>query len=330
MFETFIRTAPFILPSSQLLLHRLNHDTLEYRIVSDTIDATRAGFNGESYVDRILHELSHSDHLFIIPNLILQIRSKQRIEIDTLIITDRYCLILEIKALRGIVRFKTNPSFMEIEHNGKIFDRECPQIQLLRAIEGLETWLRQNGLSIPVHGFLTFAYRNVRVEQPPSLVQLTFAKELPFQIRKLSSQLPSVLNPTEVKQLVTDLKQANQPFSPYPLCNYYRINPGKLITGLICRSCGNRLTRKSMKTWWCLTCNRAVQDAPLCALEEWFMFVKPTISNEECREWLGLKDKHAASHLLTNSTLLPIGQNRARRYQLREEDRLNVRVFRKG
>lgn len=328
MFE-INRTLPRLLDSTILLLHRLNPHSHEYRTIYDEMDSTRAGFNGESRVDRILLELSPIDNFFVIPNLRLQVRPNQKIELDTLIVTDRYLLILEIKALRGLIRFKTNPYSLEIETEGRIYERECPQIQLLRAIDGLQTWLKERGYTIPVHGFLTFAYRNIRVELPPQLVHLTYANELPFQIRMLTSKMKPKLSKVQLHQLTSALREAHQPFIPYPLCDYYRVEPEKLLKGHFCRQCGNRLLRKSAKSWWCIKCERNVQDAPLRALEEWFMFVKDSISNEECREWLGLKDKYAAGYILRNTTLEPIGENRARRYVLGEKDRVNMSINRR-
>lgn len=234
---------------------------------------------------------------------------------DTLILTNGYVLLLEIKTYRGILHFEDDPyALIQITDEDTIA-RRCPQLQARSYVEGIREWLKRHGFDIPVYANIVLGFPTAQVKTAPKLVKLIQAEQVPLRIRELNHNTSPVLSDDEVQVLADLLKASNDPYKAFPLSEYYRLDPNLIRPGIICRNCGAQLHKKSQITWWCRSCSMAVEEAPARAIEDWLILMKTTISNEECRKWLGLKDKYAANYLLKNLKLEAIGNSKARRYQ---------------
>ncbi|MFC4410627.1 nuclease-related domain-containing protein [Chungangia koreensis] len=293
----------------------MNPTSSEYQNVFRRYDSIRAGYNGESNVDRHLSKISPTPQLIVLQDINIQINPQWFIQIDTLIITNRYILILEIKSYRGILHFEEDPYTLIQINDEDSFVRRCPQLQARSYIEGIKEWLNRHGFNLPVYANIVLGFPTAQVRTAPKLIKLIQAEEVPFRIRELNKNYPAVISDENVKLLANLLKASNDPYMAFPLCEYYRLDPNLIRTGVICRKCGSHLQKQSQATWWCNSCLIIVEKASVRAIEDWLILMKTTISNEECRKWLGLKDKYAANYLLKKSKLEAIGNSKARKYQ---------------
>lgn len=288
-------------------------------------DSRRAGFNGECNVDRHISKLTPTENLVVLQDISIQINPKWFIQIDTMVITAQYVLILEIKTYRGILHFEDDPYALIQMVDGETHVRRCPQLQALGYVEGMKEWLSRHGFTIPIYVNLVLGFPSAQVKTPPKLIKLIQAEEVPHRIRELNRKTSPVLNGEEVRKLADMLRSADDPFLVLPLITYYRIDASKVRSGIICDECGTLLTKRNHVVWFCMSCNMVSKDAPKKAIEDWLMLMQPSISNEECRTWLGLKDKYAASYLLRHSKLEMVGDYRARRYRFNKENILSIR-----
>lgn len=303
------------MPATQRLLLRLNPTSSEYKDVFRRYDSIRAGYNGECNVDRHLSKLSPTPQLIVLQDITIQINPHWFIQIDTLIITNRYILILEIKSYRGILHFEEEPHALIQINDENSFVRRCPQLQALSYVEGLQEWLNRHGFNLPVYANIVLGFPTAQVKTAPKLIKLIQAEQVPFRIRELNRTSPTVMSDENVRLLANLLKASNDPYKAFPLGEYYKLDPDLIRTGVICRKCGAQLYKQSQATWCCDSCFIVVEEAPLRAIEDWLILMKTTISNEECRNWLGLKDKYAAHYLLSKSKLEAIGNSKARKYR---------------
>ncbi|MBW9234818.1 NERD domain-containing protein, partial [Leptospira santarosai] len=69
------------------------------------IKSIEAGFVGETYTDRFLHQMDFSKNHAIFKGLHIQTGPDSYLQVDTLIITQKYIAILEIKNIKGKVYF---------------------------------------------------------------------------------------------------------------------------------------------------------------------------------------------------------------------------------
>ncbi|QDY44845.1 hypothetical protein FK545_02880 [Planococcus glaciei] len=89
--------------------------------------------------------------------------------------------------------------------------------------------------------------------------------------------------------------------TPFPETDYpavYKYEVKDLKKGVLCGACGSLCMRQSERTHFCVRCQLVVLDGYSRVLDDWFEFVTPEITNRQCREFLGLKDKYAARYLL--------------------------------
>lgn len=303
------------MPASERLLLRLKPTSSEYKAVYKQFDSRRAGYNGECNVDRQLSKLSPIENFTVLQDITIQINPQWTIQVDTLIITDKYLLILEIKSYRGILHFEEDPHALIQVTEEETFVRRCPQLQAMGYVDGLKEWLRERGFNVPFYVNLVLGFPTAQVKTSPKLIRLLQAEQVPNRIRELNRTTPTVLNKEEVLRLVSLLKAANNPLFVFPLATYYRIDPSLIKKGIICDECGSLLRKRNHIYWECPSCLVISNEAPHKAISDWLWIMKPTITNEECRSWLGLKDKYAASYLLRHSTLEKLGNNRSSRYR---------------
>ena len=111
-------------------------------------------------------------------------------------------------------------------------------------------------------------------------------------------------------KLVSLINECQSSYFPPPLSNRFKIDYNQIRKGLICSYCFKSIKNEKK----CPYCKKPTKYAKKEAVEDWFYLWKDSISNRECVEFLGLKDKFAATYLLKNMQLIPIGNGRGRRY----------------
>lgn len=73
--------------------------------------------------------------------------------------------------------------------------------------------------------------------------------------------------------------------------------------------------KKVRRTWHCPFCKVNNHLAHQKTLIEWFLVVKSTITNGECREFLGV-DIHTAKRILQSMDLIKCGMFKDRSYRM--------------
>ena len=135
-------------------LHRHHPTCLE---VENKIRAIEAGSAGESYVDNFLKQVNFPKHYAILKDLHIPISPHNYLQVDTLILTRKYIAVLEIKNIRGKLLFKKNPDQLI-----RVLDEEstafkCPEQQIKRHVNNLQTLLHSLKIDIPILKALLFS-----------------------------------------------------------------------------------------------------------------------------------------------------------------------------
>lgn len=239
--------------------------------------------NSLPFEHRIFHDLSPS--------------SDEQFQMDTYFMTPWYGLVLEVKNIGGELEFKDNPSqLIRTKEDGHRDGYESPVVQLERNQELLGAWLRNRGIQLPVYGAVTLAYPKQIVAVPPSKTKLLFPNLIPSYIRSIPQQTKK-LDIETFNWLSSELLASHQRFIPKPICEGYRIPFGDFQPGVGCVLCGRIGMIKLPRTWQCPFCGARDQHAHQRTLLEWFLIYKRTITNRECREFLGV-DIQTAKRIL--------------------------------
>ena len=268
-----------------------------------------SGYIGETYTDRFLHQTDFPKNHAIFKGLHIQTGPESYLQIDTLIVTQKYIAILEIKNIKGKVYFQKNPKQLVRELNGYTETYKCPEQQILRHHMKLQKLLSHLKIDLPIHNRIAFAFSSTHIVEPPETVAVLMACDLPNHIEKLN-QLPDVIDAASFRKLVRYLKIHSSTYQPAPIADQFQFDWNSLETGVFCPNCKVKVNTHMR----CPSCKVSRQTLYHLALEEWFYLCKTSISNKECVHFLELKDKYAATYLLKKFDLESQSHNKYRRY----------------
>lgn len=272
------------------------------------------GYSGECNADQYLERYQFSKSTQILTNVHLRTSSGFTFEVDTLILSEKFVLIVEVKNLKGIIRFVQNPPHLrQVLETGEETILNCPYSQIETNKSNLNEWFRQQGIQLKSIGLLVLSNPNTIVKEAPPFFPIVYKKQIPHHLQKLESY-ETILKPSQIHEISRKILANQASFNPYPLCSYYSIDVKELRRGLLCRYCNNLLNRKNRETWLCTICGKVAEDPYNEGISDWIKLVKNTITNEECKVFLGLKDSNAARYALSKSSLIKKGKSTATFY----------------
>jgi hypothetical protein len=282
-------------------------------VLSSKQSIIEAGIGGEQQVAEVLQR-----YTFPFKNNIshdLSLSSDTYFQMDHFFKTPYFGLILETKNMAGSLEFRDNPpQLIQKREDGQIKYYESPVVQLERNMELISAWLSHRNIDFPLYGAIVLAYPKQHVEIPPPNTKILFPNLIPPFIKSLPQQGTRLDTPT-FNKLSSDLLKSHQTYIPKPICESYQIPLGDIQPGVRCASCGKIGMIKLPRTWNCPICKVNNHLAHQGTLVEWFLVVKRTITNRECREFLGV-DIHTAKRILLSMDLIKCGTFRDRSYRM--------------
>lgn len=169
----------------------------------------------------------------------------------------------------------------------------------------------QNNIKLPIYSKIIFSNSKTHIEQPPSLVDIIFPKQISSYLEQLAKK-PTILSKNEFERLVDHIEGSIKPFNPFPLSKSIEIKE-QVIEGIICL-CGNQIDLSINTSKYCPICGCSKNKFIEQAMYDWFMIFQKTITNEECRKYLGIKSNVYVSKLFANMNLEAVGNTRNRQY----------------
>ncbi|BAQ10054.1 transcriptional regulators [Bacillus sp. OxB-1] len=307
------RQKPELMLSLPRLLARLHPNNPMHKEIQNQLYRIEAGYAGEQRVDKYLESIEFPTPVSILTDVHLPIAPKFSIQIDTLILTPSYVYILEIKNIAGTLSYISNPPHFECTYPDKTpILIDCPLLQLNNNKYGLDLWLERNGFSIRSSGLIVLANQTL-VKNVPDDMPILYAKHLQQYFRTLAETEPK-LSSTQYQRLVEVLNNNQNRYNPYPLTKRYQIRSEDIQKGALCKECLNGLQRINHVTWICPVCKTKDRKPFIHGIQDWFMLIKTSISNEECRDFLKLKDKFAAHYVLKSMSLHRKGKSKSTIY----------------
>ncbi|MEH7490904.1 nuclease-related domain-containing protein [Neobacillus niacini] len=288
-----------------------NHPSLA--ALSSKQSGIEAGIGGEQRVAEVLGRYKFPFRNNIFHDLSLS--SDSYFQIDHLLKTPHYGVILETKNMAGSLEFRDNPpQLIQKREDGQIKYYESPVIQLERNIELFSAWLSERNIDFPLYGAVVLAYPKQHVEIPPADTKILFPNLVPPFVKSLPREGKG-LDTSTFNWLSAELIRSHQTYIPKPVCESYQVPVTAIKPGVKCVSCGNIGMNKIPRSWHCPVCKVTNHLAHEQTLVEWFLVVKRTITNRECREFLGV-DIHTAKRILLSMDLITCGTFRDRSYRM--------------
>lgn len=292
---------------------RLSENHPKIDIINKDYVSYKTGYQGEvnldyyfSLMDQDKYDFYHGLRLF---------NGQSYFQIDTLIVTNRYILPVEIKKLSGTIVYdkKTN----QFTRNDQPITNPFSQVRLqkIQFVDWLQT---HKSPPIPVDFLIAMANNSTKFECPAGypdqfwklgyghdIIEKVQIYDKSFKMEHYSSK--------DLKRLKKLLLKEHTPFDVGVL-KKYGIAIEDIITGVFCPTCITKTMSYSHGVWLCAYCEHKSKNEHIKALKDYFLLIGPTITNKQFRDFMHIQSRHVATRLLVAMRLPSIGSNSGRIY----------------
>lgn len=278
--------------------------------IMEELSLQEAGEFGEKYILNILSEHHLPEQPYIFHNVNLYCIT--RMQIDCLLISPSWCLVIEIKNLIGELTFLSDPLQLICEKDGQRIAYRSPEAQLNQYIFGLREFFNRHQIQMPIFGVILLPFTNAIIIKPPSKYPLVIGKGIINHIWNLPRK--SVVNPQKVVEVL--MESMIDEWNYFPLTKHFRVHPADLKNGVECPNCGHIPMKRLQRTWACEACGHHDMNAHVQALKDYYMLIDKTISPKEAIEFLQLRNRYEAKRILKANSIRSFGATSSRKYEL--------------
>lgn len=274
-----------------------------------------AGFHGEQRIDSLWQEIDLPSPHFFIHDLFIETQHSSH-QIDTLLITSHFILILEIKSISGLLHFDAQTrQFFRTNKDGSIDGMRNPDDQVRRHEKWLEQFLVKQKIKLPVIGAIVFTYPSAVIQSKAGKRIMIQSSGLPYLLDQLMNDYRNeVLAKAATKKLAGQLLKCH---SIKPIRQFEM--PFGLMTGVLCPRCERVAMSYKRKNWVCGTCSYSNPQTHLEALKQYRSLFGSTISNREFRTFTGITSVSVASKILVASKMAFEGSFKDRVYLIPDD-----------
>ncbi|WP_188454903.1 nuclease-related domain-containing protein [Virgibacillus oceani] len=305
----------------EAILRRLPYNHLKRPKVEEDLRKRYAGYYGEQSIDYHLSFLEDNKYMFL-HNLRLPWKDDTYFQIDSLILSPSYIILLEVKNMTGTLFFdEPAKQLIRTKTDGT---QECfsyPITQSNRHVLQLNSWLRQHKFpNIPIISYVVIsnssAIINTNSNDPNFYEKVTHAVNLPEKIHPLIDLYPNkILTVKKLNKIAEQLVSEHTPSKPAML-ERYGIKSEELQKGLFCEDCKKLSLKRNRGSWKCTSCNSVSKDAHLRGLADYFLLIDNTITNQQFRSYFHIESRSVAAKLLQKSNLPTSGSYKDKTYHL--------------
>lgn len=290
------------------LSRRLYSEHEKFPQIIDEIKRIEAGEFGERLLIEQL-ELEFGKDIRLLHNIFIG-----KNQMDLLIFTKRWCLLLEVKNIKGHVIFTTGPrQLIRRNENGTEEVFQSPDSQLERLHFALEDFFRMHAVNLPIYSAIIFPFNNVIIEKSTTKFPVFIGKDIINYIKSLQVDKDNG-NAAAVIKLLQD---NSIPWHRFPLCDYYNIPRQFIRSGVECQYCGTIPMIRINRTWKCRSCGVTDINAHIKALRDYYVLISNFITSRDAMIFLGLRNRFEAIRILNANSIRRIGQSKTSKYELK-------------
>lgn len=286
----------------QALLRRTSQDHPQYTFIKDALGRSLAGYKGELQVDYQLSHIPDEDyHIF----LDLRLLGRQSFfQIDSLLLSKKLIISLEIKNMNGTLLFDQNfHQLIRVKDGGEEAFAD-PLSQIYRHKKELEYWLGKNRLpSLPITSLVV-------ISSPYSIIKSTGSTKsiIPkeYLLQKISqieySNQKEILSEKELRKISRHFIKQHTP-NLDPILKRFDMQPTELCKGVHCSNCNYLPMQKTYGSWFCPLCQTYSKTAHLQSLEDYFFLFGKSLTNAEARAFFRIEKAYTVTRILQKLNL---------------------------
>jgi hypothetical protein len=276
----------------------------------------RAGYKGEKTLDYFLAQIDHSEML-ILHDLRIPINGTHY-QIDTLIITPFYLLIIDSKNYAGTLIFL--PEFNQLIriHNDIEEVFSDPILQTKIQASQSKAFLGKHHIYLPpIEYLVAISNSQAFIKNPTNDQEVRYrvfrSSNIAFKIPPFyQKHTKSILSKNDIKKISRHLIKAHEPLIPDP--KSMNLPFDKMVQGVQCPACEVFGMDYHQGKWTCKNCRHNSADAHIQALRDYFLIYGPSITSKKFSEFMKIKSISTAKRLLSAIDLHFIGTNKGRSY----------------
>ncbi|MFS0876409.1 nuclease-related domain-containing protein [Solibacillus isronensis] len=298
----------------EALVSRLQANDEEFTSIQEAYYRVQAGIAGELKMQRTLADYHFLGPYNIFYNFECINEKGFSHQIDALIITTRFLLVVEVKQISGTLFYK--PAFHEFARqteDGLLENFSNPFDQAYRHKLFLSHLLSKWGIQLPVLYIVVNA--NIRTKLDSSLngSPIIHLSGLPNFLEKLSAKY--VETTVDLDQLESKLLAIS---SRLPVRR--KIERDRIRDGVLCEKCEfQHVMYYHHGLWICPHCGEKSKEAIFLALHQYRVLIGDRITNRELRAFVGIDCKAVASKLLKRLNFEQFGKGRGVYYLIPED-----------
>ncbi|WP_059170313.1 nuclease-related domain-containing protein [Bacillus sp. FJAT-27445] len=311
------RAIPLIILMLEALLRRLPTGHSKRKDIEEALRTQKAGFKGEKSVDYYLNFLD--EEKFLIFKGVRLSNNGFFFQIDTLLITPFFALILEIKNWGGEISFDKNFCQVFQEKDGKTAVYATPVSQARLQTLNLKEWLKKHNFpELPIEFLVVMSNNSSKLKADPGYYEV-FQKvihsirliEKVAEIEKRNNK--ELFSSKELKKLKKNILSNHTPHRPDVL-KTFAISTTDILPGMLCSKCHSLSMKLHYGKCHCVQCGNASMTAHLEAVQDYFLLISPNLTNFDLRQFLKLERDKQAYWILTSLDLPFTGTKKGRVY----------------
>ena len=299
----------------QALFRRMHEHDEHFSNTQTELNNLQAGYFGEQRIDREFTDFTIPQPHYLLHNVELLTSHGSSHQIDSIVLTSHFLLILEIKNITGTLLYKPNHhEFSRLRKDGIIENFTDPFEQAYRHQLFIERLLHSWQIRLPVEYAVVIVNQNAVLDESLGGFPIFHLTGLRRYINNLFMKYPKRdVDLAQVSNRLLGLIHRHPPKRRI-------IDTDRLKKGVLCVKCEFKSWMDYQnRSWCCRTCGTRDKNAIRWALHDYRLLIGERITNQQFREFVGIESVHAASKILTRLGLEKVGDNKGRAYIITED-----------
>jgi hypothetical protein len=276
-----------------------------------------AGYKDEKSLEFHLSMLPDSKYL-IFHNIRLLL-GKYFFQIDFLLLSAAFVLVIEVKNRSGEYTFQKYLNQTTLKFNGNEERIKNPVVQARLQATKLKKWLQKHNFpEVPIHYLFVNSKEKAIIRIEPGnehiLRYICNSEGLVEKITQIANY--NKKENLEMKELrkIKRLLLTNHTPENFDILKHFKLTQLDIPTGVKCPECRLLPMEYVYGTWVCRNCKCKSKTAHIQDINDYFLLCKPTITNAELRHFLHIDSPRCANKILSQLDLAFSGAFKGRIY----------------
>ncbi|SFM17641.1 Nuclease-related domain-containing protein [Gracilibacillus orientalis] len=304
-----IPETPIIWQQYHALLEHLPEMHTQYPIINGHFRRLDSGIAGEDNLEYHLHQ-AYIPSFQLIKRLRLEHHSS--FQLDWIILTPGFRVILEVKNYTGIIYFDPKSNQLIREKDGITRTFDDPLLQVDRQYANLRTYLSDHEIQqLPVYRAAVFVNHHaiLQLHDYPEHHRILTSQAVPAFLEKLSAKHSPAITEQQNRALVEFLQENHQERS-ISILEKHHILWEDLIKGVPCPHCQRRGMLRERMRWQCSYCGTRSNDAHLSMLYHLALLTGNRLTKKLVQEFLMLDSPEATRKLILRAGYIKFGESK--------------------